>query len=388
MQRLILSLLVILLIPASVNAARPSAVFLGGRSLVAASPSPGNSFLAGISIINTAPIAGDLSAIGGSIVATAPVQGDELLFAGSIGSRAAVGGDVRAIGGSINMEGSISGDFLAIGYSVNSSAPTSGSTFIIALNTNLSNGTKGPLTIYGNNISLSGDYGGNVKVVAMGHLSLAPGTTIHGKLVYEAPEEATIPASASVIGGIEYTNASYLPNAGTSRILALVSIGLFLFARILGTLILAGLLAGLFPRLAETMVKRAYTARPRRVLLTLLLGFGMVTATPMLIMLLALTLVGIGLALLLLVLYALLVLLALLYAGILLGGIFARRFLGREIVFWHDGVLGMLILSLMAFIPFVGISLVLLCMLFSAGELLQIFFHFAFPHEEQTSESL
>ena len=56
---------------------------------------------------------------------------------------------------------------------------------------------------------------------------------------------ASIPASATVAGGVEYTDASYLPDAGTSRVLALVSIGFFLFVRILGALILAGLLAGL-----------------------------------------------------------------------------------------------------------------------------------------------
>lgn len=388
MQRLILPLLVILLMPASVVAARGPAIFSAGRSLVAASSSPGNAYLAGFSVISTAPVAGDLSAVGGSVVATAPVQGDEFLLAGSVASQAAVTGDVRTAGGSISIEGPVSGDLVAMGYSVHSSSRTVGSTFIVALNTNLSNGAAGPVTVYGNNISLAGDFAGNVKVVAIGRLSLAQGTTIHGKLVYEAPEEAIIPASVSVLGGIEYTSASYLPDAGTSRILALVSIGFFLFARILGALILAGLLAGLFPRLAEAVVERAYAGRLRTTFLTTLLGFAIVIATPVLIIMLALTFVGIGLSLLLFVLYALLVLMALLYAGILLGGIFARRFLRRETVLWHDGVLGMLILSLAAFIPFIGFSLVLLCTLFSAGELLQIFFHFAFPHEGQTPELL
>ena len=69
-------------------------------------------------------------------------------------------------------------------------------------------------------------------------------------------------AGATIVGGVKYTNASYLPDVGTSRILALVSIGFFLFARILGALILAGLLSGLFPKFAETIVDR--TAFPSR----------------------------------------------------------------------------------------------------------------------------
>ena len=388
MQRALPILLVALLIPASAFAARGPASFSAARSLVVASSSPGNAYLAGISIVSTAPVLGDLSAIGGSVVAAAPVAGDELLAAGSISSRAPVAGDLRAVGWSIAVDSPISGDLVAFGYSVNSSGRTQGSTFIISVNTILSDGAGGPVIIYGNNVSLSGDFAGNVKVVATGHLYLGAGTVIHGKLSYEAPEEATIPASATIEGGIEYTNASYLPDAGTSRILALVSIGFFLFARILGALILAGLFAGLFPRLAEAVVERAYAERPSSILLTMLLGFGILVATPVLIILLALTFVGIGIALLLFIVYALLALLALLYAGILIGSMFARRFRKRETVLWRDGMIGMLALSLIALLPYVGIFVVLVLTLFSAGALLLIFFHFAFPHEEITPELL
>lgn len=386
MQRVLLSLFVLLLLPTGAYAAHGPTSFSAGRSLVAASSSPGNTYLAGISIVSTAPVVGDLSAVGGSIVTTAPVTGDELLLAGSVSSRASVTGDLRAVGGSVTTGGSVLGDLVALGYAVYDSARTRGSTFIVAVNMTISNGAAGPVILYGNNISLAGDFAGNVNITATGHVTIAPDTTIHGKLVYEAPEAADIPASAVVLGGIEYTSASYLPDAGTSRILALVSIGFFLFARIFGALILAGLLAGLFPKLAEAVVERAYTKRMRNILLTMLLGFGILVATPVLILLLTLTFVGIGLALLLLVLYALLILLSLLYAGILIGSVAARRFRDRDEVLWRDGMLGMLALSLITLIPFVGIFVVLLLTIFVAGALLQIFFFFAFPHEEQIKE--
>jgi len=386
MKQILLILFAALLLPTSVLAARSPASFSVGRALVSASSSPGNAYLAGVSVVSTAPIAGDLSSIGGSIVTAAPVSGDELLLAGSVSSRASVGGDVRVAGGSVTVEGSVAGDLVAFGYSVYDSVRALGSTFIIAVNAVLSNGAVGPVIVYGNNVSLSGDFAGNVTVTATGHLSVAPSTTIRGKLVYEAPEAATIPDSATILGGVEYTSASYLPDAGTSRILSLVSIGFFLFARIFGALILAGLLAGLFPKFSEAIIERAHTKKMRNILLAMLLGFAILVATPVLIVLLTLTFVGIGLALLLLILYALLVLLSLLYAGILIGGSFARRFEKRERVFWRDGMFGMLALSLIALIPFVGLFVLLLLTLFTAGALLQIFFHFAFPHEEQIDE--
>lgn len=388
MQRYLLFFVALLFFPTVALAARGPATFTAGRSLVTASSSPWNVYLAGVSVVSTAPVAGDLSAIGGSVVTTAPVSGDELILAGSAGSRSSITGDLRVAAGSVAVDGPVSGDLVAAGFSVNNSGRTRGSTFIIAMNTTLSGGADGPVTIYGNNVSLSGDFAGNVTIVAAGRVSINANTVIRGKLSYEAPEEAVIHASAKILGGIEYKNASYLPDAGTSRMLALLSLGFFLFAHMLGALILAGLLAGLFPRLADAIVELAYTGRPRRILLTMLLGFAILVATPVLILLLALTFVGISLALLLLVLYALLVVLSLLYAGILIGGMFARRFAKREITLWHDGMLGMLVLLLIALVPYAGLFAALVFALFSAGALLQIFFYSAFPHEDHTPELL
>ncbi len=388
MSRVFIVILASLLLPAGALAASAPASFGAARSLLAASSSPGNAYVAGVSVVLTAPVAGDFSALGGSIVTAAPVRGDELLIAGSISSRARVAGDLRVVGGSINISEPVAGDLIALGISVDDSGRTAGSVFIIAANATVANGAAGPVTVYGNNVALAGDFSGDVDIVASGRITLAENTTIHGKFSYQAPETATIPASVTTLGGVEYTNASYLPDAGTSRILALVSIGFFLFARIFGALILAGLLAGLFPKLAEAVVERAHAERLRSVLLTMLLGFAILVAAPVLIVLLALTFVGIGLSLLLLILYALLSLFAFLYAGILLGSVLARRFRGRETVLWRDGVIGMLTLSLVALVPTIGPFAVLLFTVFSAGALLLIFFEFAFPHEEHTPEML
>ncbi len=378
----------LLLLPAGAFAAESPASFVAARSLLAASSSPGNAYAAGVSVVLTAPVAGDFSALGGSIVTAAPVSGDDLLIAGSISSRSPVTGDFRAIGGSIAAEEPIGGDLVAFGSSVYDTNHVGGSVFVAAVDVAMLGGASGAVTLYGNTVSLAGDFEGNVTVVAGGHLTLAPNTVIHGRLSYESPDPATIPPSATVAGGIKYTNASFLPSTSTSRLLAFVSIGVFLIVRILGALILAGLLAGLFPRLAEAVTERAYRARSRSIFLTALLGFAALVATPILFLLLAITFVGIGLALLLLVAYALTALLALMYAGILIGSALARRFRGRKTVRWHDGVLGMFVLSCIALVPVIGPLLVFSLIAFSFGALLLLFFDFAFPREAETSEML
>ncbi len=386
MRPALLILPILLLLPAGSLAAPAPASFSAARSVLIASSSPGNVFAVGASTVVTAPIMGDLVALGGSVITAAPVTGDELFLAGSIYSRARVEGDVRAAGGSVTIESPVEGDLAALGFSVRTTSRTGGSVFIAAANAAVTAGAAGPVTIYGNNVSLAGNFSDDVRIVASGRITLAASTTIDGALSYEAPEEAFIPASATIRGGISYTNASYLPDAGTSRILSIISIGFFLFVRILGALILAGLLAGLFPRLAETVVDRAVQMRPSRFLLTMLLGFAVFIVTPVLFLLLTLTFVGIGLALLAIAAYALLMLLSLVYAGILVGSLFARRYARRDAVLWHDGVLGTLALSVIALVPYVGLLVVLLLATFCAGVLVLVFFNFAFPHEGDTPE--
>ncbi len=388
MHRVLIPLLASLLLPAGALAASAPASFVAAHSLLVASSSPGNVYATGVSIVLTAPVAGDFSAFGGSIITAAPITGDGLLIAGTISSRAQISGDFRAAGGSVNVEKPVTGDLIAFGFSVYDTGHAGGSVFVAAANAALLNGASGPVTVYGNTVSLAGDFASNVTVVTSGHLTLAPGTIIRGKLSYEAPDTATIPASATVLGGITYKNASYIPDSGASRALALVSIGVFLLVRILGALILAGLLAGLFPKLAEAVAEYAYQARPRSILLTMLLGFAAFVVTPVLFLMLALTFVGIGLAFLLLFAYALLALLALMYAGTLFGSMLVRRFSGRVTVLWRDGVLGMLALSLIMLVPFIGPLTVFFFTLFSAGTLLLLFFNFAFPREEHTPEML
>ncbi len=376
-----------LLLPAAALAA-PASAFYGSRSVLVASSSPANAYAGGATVAVIAPVAGDLSAAGGSVTLAAPVAGDALLVGGSIAERAPVRGDLRIFGGRLTVSEPAGGDLVAIGFSVHDAAPSGGSTFVAGADASVLGGADGPVTIYGDTVSIGGNFAGNVTVVAGTRLSVASSTIIAGTLTYQAPEAAAIPESAVVKGGVHFTSASFMPSTGASRALALVSIGIFLLARILGSLILAGLLAGLFPRLAEAIAERAWAGSTRSVLLTMLLGFAALVATPILLVLLALTFIGIGIAFLLGIAYALLLLLGFMYAGILVGSLIALRFEQRTHALWRDGVLGMLILSLIGLVPFVGMGIVFLFMLFSAGSLLLLFFQLAFPHENETADLL
>lgn len=370
----------LLILPASVSAASPAASFSVARDLIASSTVPGNAYVGGSTVVVTAPTAGDLTAFGGTLTSAGTTGGDALFLGASVSSRAPVGGDLRAVGGTITVLEKTRGDLVLLGYRADVSARPAGTVFIGAANATLAAGAGGPVTIYANNVLLGGEFTQDVSVVAGGTVTLAKDTVIHGKLHYEAPDAARIPEGVVIDGGVEYVNASYLPDAGTSRVLAVASIGVFLLLRIFGALLLAGLVAGLFPEPARRIAVRA-RARVRTFLLTTLLGFAALVATPIMLILLALTFIGMGVALVGLVAYVLLIIAAFVYAGVLLGTLFTRRFRHRESILWHDGVLGMLLFTALGLLPIIGPLAALILVSFTAGALLILFFHFAFPQE-------
>ncbi len=378
-----------LLLPTSAFAATPpTPSFSAARDLIVASTTPGNQYEAAGTLAVSAPTAGDLSALAGSMLIGAPVSGDALLAGGVITLNAPVAGDMRAVGGRILVDAPVTGDEVLFGGSVEDSGGAARDTFVVAANATLAAGAKGPVTVYANNVSLAGDFTGDVRVVAAGSVTLEPGTIIHGSLLYQAPERASIASSAVVKGGVTYTGASYLPTSSEAHALAFAAVGVFLLVKILGALILAGLIAGLFPVLADAIARESCDRSPRGLLLTTLLGFAILVATPVLLLLLALTFVGLGIALVLGVAYLLLSILAFVYTGIIVGAALARRFAKRENVYWRDAVLGTFVVFIIGSIPFIGFPLVLILAAFAEGALIRIFYRFAFSQEDDTARLL
>ncbi len=368
---------VALLFPVHVYAIN-SPTFSADRSLLVAQVEPGNVYAVGASVAVTTPVTGDLNAFGGSVIVTSPVTEDVFLTGGSVSLRAPVAGDARLFGGSLSIEQSVEGDLVAFGASVIDTVGGAQDVFVVGAHVALLAGAKGPVTVYGNTVTLEGSFAGDVHVIASGQVILAEETMIHGVLSYESPEKARIPESVLIAGGVKYQGPSYLPTTDQAKALILASFGVFLFVRFLAAIILAGLIAGLFPALSNAVADRLFSRPMRNIVLATMLGFAVVVTTPVLLFLLALTFVGLGIAFLLSAVYALLIILSFVYAGILIGAFIARKFLRRTVILWRDAVLGMLTISFIGLIPVFGGLLIFLLVFFSAGALTLIFFQYAF----------
>jgi hypothetical protein len=348
-----------------------------------ATSSPANVYATGGTVVVTTPIKGDLSAAGGSVTIDASIAGDALLAGGSVRLASPVAGDARMIGGRVSLTDTVGGDLFSLAGSFSDTGGGATHTFIIAGDAQLLNGSNGPVTIFGSTITLGGTFTSDVDVVAGTRLSLLPDTVIRGELRYQAPEQASISATAKIIGGVRYTGASYLPTSEEARAIAFASFGVFLFVKILGSLILAGLIAGLFPLFALQVVEHATRGTLRRKFLTLLLGFGVVVAAPVFMLILAITFVGLGLAGILLLLYLLLVPLAFIYSAIVCGSYLARYIFKRTSLLWSDAALGMLVYSLVASLPYVGWLISLFAIVYLVGVLITLIYRFVLPRDTE-----
>ncbi len=364
---------VAVVLPFSVSAA----TLQSARTIVVSEPVSQNLYLAGSDLTIAAPLAGDLIATGGNLSVSASVAGDALLAGGTVLVRKPVAGDVRVVGGEVTVDSSVGGDLMIAGGTV--SASTTALDTHIAGGTVRVSGSGGNVMVIGADVYLSGTICGDALVTASDKIFIAEGTVITGALKYDAPQQVSVPATATIGGGVTYTGSSaFLPTNEEAKQFALAGAGVLLIVRIIAIVIAAGVVVGLFPRLATMVVERTILRTPRKSVLFALLGFATMVVTPVLILFLLISFVGFALALLLAALYVLLLVLAYLYAGLIAGAALARALFKKERISWRTAVLGTVALYIVSSVPVLGFLVVCVLTSMALGALIVIAYRAAF----------
>jgi hypothetical protein len=374
MKYVLVILLVLLILPT-----RAGAEALGGERTSAGQ----NAYIASDSVVISNPLPADIVTAGMRVSINVPVSGDVLAAAGSVNVANGALGNVRALGGRVQVHGPVEGDVAAAAgtLGVYGSART---IYGAAGSIDVEASSTGNVSLYGSNVTLGGDYSGDVLVTASNRLTILPGTHIAGALRYSAPEQLVLPESVRIDQGVRYTGSyAYVPTTEQVHQYAIAGAGIFFLVRSIAACILAGLLAGLFPRAAEAVGNLVLVREPKRWLRLTALGFAAAIGTPILLFLLFVSLVGAALSILLSILYALLLVLAYTSTGIVIGMLLRRtllpRLYGDAAFSWPDALLGTFLVQLIGFIPMVGTIIITLCAFLCAGALLTASFIAAFP---------
>lgn len=360
-------------------------------------------FVSGEKVSIQAKVAGDVVAMGSDMVVHSQVDGDVLAMAGNLDLESTVGGDTMAMGGDVRVGGQLAGGATVMGGNVRVAGDIAGSAIVAGGDVRTIGKFQRDVKIMGGRIDQASSVGGNI-LVAGGWVTFAPSSTVAGKawvtagramldgtvggelrvaaktvkiagkvtgdvyidavdieilptaeidgnVVYRSPREATIDPGARIAGDVTFNHSEM-----SRRIVgfAFAVAGLGGLAVIGGLVLLGAALLLAFPR-ATAAAARTIGASPWR---SLGLGFAILAASPVLVAVLISTIIGIPLAVFVVALYV---------ASVMAGFVVVAFALGRRIArlfrragdggFWPRFgvlVLGVVVFTVIALIPFLG----------------------------------
>ena len=357
----------------------------GGISPASASASTSTSsrnvYLAGGQVRTATAVEGDLFAAGGRVIVDQPVKGDAALAGGSVDVRAAVGDDLRVAAGSVIIESTVGGELLASAGSITltSTARVANTASLFAGSVTIDGKIDGPLKVYAQKIVLNGEVIGDAHLAGE-QIELGPTAKIGGALSY-ASAAGLKQASGASIGGATTREARSADRDGDHRgdrrgdrdgdwHMQMGGTGPGWLGWVFGFVALLAF-AAVFVLVFPVFAARAPDTLKKSPWLALAVGFGALVAVPLLAVLLFITLLGIPLGIAVMALYP-----ALLMTGYVVGVLFiarrAQTALGKGAPGSFAMTIGyfslaLLLVLLVAMIPFIGALVSAVVMLLGLG---------------------
>ncbi|MCL7412297.1 MAG: polymer-forming cytoskeletal protein [ANME-2 cluster archaeon] len=291
-------------------------------------------------------VLGDVTACGGSVRISGNVTGDVMACGGKVTISGIVGDDVRIGAGEVVIEGNV-GDDVFVGAGsvvVSEGAYIGGDMFFGSGRMEARGEVAGNIEGGAGDVILAGPVGGNVDL-EVGTIEVLSPARINGTLEYTSQKRVTFPPG-TVIQDVVFTEKEPHDRSALSQAFSLF-IGWFV--RLFHLLIIALLVLVLLPDHVEAVARNI----PKNPLLNIAMGFALVVIGFVGSLVFMVTVIGIPIGLIVLFLTIFTLYAARLYFGLWLG----RRIysqLGKESRPWMDMVLGVLVLSILTSLPWVG----------------------------------
>lgn len=319
-------------------------------------------YTAGGNIRIEGTVRGDVFCAGEAVEIAGTVEGDVLCAAQSIAIRGEVHGDVRSAAQTITLIGRVDGSITLAARmaSVENTARVGGDVTLLTQEARIEGQAGRDISSYADKVVLGGQVDRDVYAEAQ-NIEITNQAHVNGNFVYKSEQSASIANEASIVGSTEHR----VPEPDASSNMAAVYLGGALFG--LGSLLLVGL--GLFvaaPRLldATAMHIRKYHVWP------LGLGLFVLIGAPLVAVALMVTLIGIPLGILMLLAWG---------AALISSSVFTSYAVGQIVtqkLHIKSGLqrvaalgLGLLILFLLALIPYAGGFVILLAVVWGLGGL-------------------
>lgn len=325
-------------------------------------------YVTGGTITIAGTINGELLAAGGTIEANGVVSEGIMAAGGTVNVRGSAGDDIRIAGGQLTITGSAAHDAIAAGGSLDfaESAKTGGDLVLATGTTRLAGSVGRNVMGSGGSVTILGTVQGNVNVDA-DSVTIGPNARISGDLTYRSANNAVIDPGASVGGKItKLAPSGQVAPSPTEGI-----VGLFIgrLRYLVAPLVLGIILFFVAPKLLDntsSTIRRKPWAS---------LGWGLLVliVTPIvgvIIFVIGLIIGGVTVSLALLAIYALLLIVAIVFVATFIGQtILASRHRSR---WWLLLALlvGVIVLDVVTVLPFIGPWIALFVVIFGIGAIL------------------
>ena len=306
--------------------------------------------------------------LGGRIHAGGTIQGPLLMAGGRIENDATILSGAKILAGKYRGRPQMGGDLHVVAGRVELSKETviRGETQLVAGDVELDGRFEGDVRVMARHAEIAGEVMGDLYVDAA-EIEIERTAIIHGKFIYQSPEEADIHSNARIDGDVDFAR-SERPKRYVGMWLALA--GMVALAVIGGLILLGGVATALVPRMFPAAADRVVHTPWR----SLGIGAAVVIGTPLAILLVKLTIIGLPLSICLTAAYVLLLPIGLLAATYWAGrsGLRLARVADSDSLPRRLGIvaLGVVILAVIGLIPVVGVIVCFVALLLGTGALI------------------
>ena len=312
-----------------------------------------NVYEAGSAVSVFREVPGDIFAAGGNVYVNADVDGDVFAAGGNLSFASEINGDLRAGGGTISVIGPVNGELMIAGGQIDiiPSSAIDGDFLIAGGVINIGGEMNGNGRIIGEEVYISGTLDKNVNIRA-NRLVIEQTAVINGDIEYKGKEEAVIKEGAEMNGEIAFSKLAaksaksanwnwkgFLGAIGFVKLLMMITLALIIFF------------------LAKTAVVSTAEKTLDNFWKELLRGLVLLIVIPVIAIILFATIIGSFAGMTVVAIYAILLILGSIFAGITLASLLNRILLTgpkSKKLNWPMIILGMAAMALLALIPFIG----------------------------------
>lgn len=331
-----------------------AADFRGGNNInISDQEIPGNLYIgAGNSNINT-NVNGDLTIASGESRVSGVVNGDLIILGGSVVFDGLVNGDVRIVGGDVKIKGNVTGELVVVGGDVliEKEASVNGATFLLGGLVQIDSKSDQNIKVLGGKVVLNSEINGHIEITTQ-DLNLTNNAKINGYLSYFAPEKFNQDIGSEVLGEVSYNQIKSIEDNGLIKQTILSFINFWILLRFITTLLLAFILVYVFKVFSQKTTE--FTLDNFGV--SILIGLLIIFVVPIISVILFASLIGMPISVLLFLTLIFAMIISPAVAGIILGALFKKVYKKTDNieVSFHTATLGVVLLSVVKFVPFLG----------------------------------